>query len=1238
MRSMPLFRFGASLFVALTCALVCSAGVLFNEIHYHPVERAAFDSEFNPVIDLSEDVHEFIELHNPDSVPQALTGWSVTGGVEFLFPDGTVLPPGGYLVVAKNPERLAAVPAYGLRATDILGPWTGKLGNSGDTLRLKNPAGAVVDTVSYKSSAPWPASANSLGADPEWTGIDFAPYQYRGRSLERVRPDTSSADPGNWIASPLAAGPSPGRENSPGAAGQPLTVVLLASVSQAADGHRLIRASQPVEIECLLSRLPAGARPLVEYFADDINLTNETVESASMTPIGLPGENRFTVELPGRGARTVVRWRVALATGSTTNVISPRSDDPFRWHAYFVSPVRAATTNSIYDIFISSRSLNILQTNIASTPRRWTSPDPPARLRESWNATQPAVLVVDGHVYDIRMRHHGSQFRREVGRRSYKLQFPAYDRLDNRESLFVTDKDYRTYTGHAIFRAADLPTSRTWWLDLYLNNNARLQRLAQEEYDSDLLDRYHEEHNAAAPPGTPPETPGEFYKTQGTFEREGPFFRGDGSRLPNLSRNGTNYWTARQRYEIIYSLQNRSWFGQSAFMGMHDAMWLARSNLTTAPRGESTNRLAAFFADNWDLQKAFTHVTLVNWGGVWDDTIHNFFLWRQSNGRWSLLPWDFDDMFDARPAGDSIFDGAPFNGANYFKQSLMAAYREQYKRRAWELNNTLLDPDNLAALGIPTQVTRWAGTRQANVNRQLALGNYTRPQRPRPQFPTNGMAIGPGGGLRTSPYANTNTVPAAHAATIWQIRRTTDTWFEPLITLTNPVASTSLPIPADLLQLGRAYVWRAQHVDADGHVSAWSTNAVFTYGPASNPAWRLSEVLAENGGSVRNGSDEPDFVELATDDPSADLTGWSLTDDLSNPRKFVFATNPAHTGRVVVWCDRRNNSPGLHSGFGLDNDGEVLALFRPTPDGPELADVVVFGVQLADRSIGRIDGAWRLCLPTPLAANSPATVGNPGSVRINEWLARSPDGSPDWIELYNPDSQPVDLSGLSLTDDFQIPAKSPFRPLTFVGAGAYLRIVADGSPAQGGNHVGFKLSEDGSAIALFDGSGRRMDHVLFGSQAAATAYGRLPDGTGAVIALGAGTPGAANTAPDLNRNQIPDFWESAQGLDKLGDQGLPQADADGDGLSNRLEYLLGTDPRDAQSDFRLSLEVAGNDPVIRFWSAPRQRYALQRFSPDENVWTDYRTLTPSQAGRFRAEQIPAEDASPGRLFRVVTRP
>lgn len=1235
---MPPFRFGSSLLLLLATALFSQAGVLINEIHYHPVEVAAFDADFNPVVDLSEDVHEFIELYNPDSSPQSLNGWIVTGGVEFVFPPGTSIPPGGYLVIAKNPERLAAVSSYGLDVGTILGPWGGKLRNSGDTIRIKNPAGDTVESVSYKAEAPWPISANALGADSEWTGIEPDPYQYRGRSLERVRPDVPAADPGNWIASPLASGPSPGRINSTGTNASPVTVALFTTISQVSDGQRLIRPNEPVAIECLLSRNPTNSRAFVEYFVDDINSSAEPVLSMWMIPIGTGSENRFIAELPGRGARSLMRWRIGMATDSSTNIVSPRSDDPFRWHAYFVTPTRTATTNAIYDILISTRSLSILQTNIASSPRRWVNPDPPARLRASWNATQPAALVVDGHVYDIQMRHHGSQFRREVGRRSYKLKFPAYDRFEGRESLFITDKDYRTFSGHAIFRAADLPTSRTWWLDLYLNGNARLQRLAQEEYDGDLLERYHAEHDASAPAGTSPETPGEFYKSQGAFEREGPYQRGDGTRVTDLSRNGTNYWTARQRYEIIYTLQNRSWVGQNAFMAMHDAMWLARSNATSTPRGESTNRLAEFFAENWDLQKTFTHIALVNWGGVWDDTIHNYFLWHQSNGRWSMLPWDFDDMFDARPAGDSIFDGAPFAGPNYFKQSLIAAYREEFKQRAWELNNTLLDPDNLAALGVPSQLTRWAGTRQANVNRQLGLGTYTRPQRPSARFPTNGLAVGPTSRLETSAYQNTNAAASFHAATVWQVRKATNSWFDPLVTITNFGSSVVLPLPSESLQFGGAYVWRAQHIDADGHPSTWSANATFTYGAPANATWRISEVLAENGGSVRNGPDQPDFVELVTDDTSADLTGWSLTDDLSDPRKYVFAANPAHSGRVLIWCDRRTGSPGLHSGFGLDNDGETLALFRPTATGPELADIVTFGLQLSDRSIGRISGAWRLCRPTPLAANEAAATGDTASLRINEWMARATDGSADWVELYNPDAAPVGLGGLSLTDNFGSPFKSPFRPLSFIAGRAYLRIVADGSPSEGGNHADFKLSDDGSAIALFDQAGRPIDHVFFGVQPTGIAYGRIPDGVGNVIALGAGTPGAPNTAPDTNRNQVPDFWEAAYGLPALGADGLPQGDADGDGLSNRVEFLLGTNPRDPQSDFRLSVEAAGDDPVIRFWSAPRQRYVLQRLSVGETAWTDYRALTLSQIGRFRSEQVPAADAAPGNLFRVVTRP
>ena len=40
---------------------------MLNELMYHPVEEPAFTAEGLPVLDLTEDVHEFVELFNAGS-------------------------------------------------------------------------------------------------------------------------------------------------------------------------------------------------------------------------------------------------------------------------------------------------------------------------------------------------------------------------------------------------------------------------------------------------------------------------------------------------------------------------------------------------------------------------------------------------------------------------------------------------------------------------------------------------------------------------------------------------------------------------------------------------------------------------------------------------------------------------------------------------------------------------------------------------------------------------------------------------------------------------------------------------------------------------------------------------------------------------------------------------------------------------------------------------------------------
>ncbi len=289
----------------------------------------------------------------------------------------------------------------------------------------------------------------------------------------------------------------------------------------------------------------------------------------------------------------------------------------------------------------------------------------------------------------------------------------------------------------------------------------------------------------------------------------------------------------------------------------------------------------------------------------------------------------------------------------------------------------------------------------------------------------------------------------------------------------------------------------------------------------------LNEVFAHNATLTNSDGTLTDWVELFNPGSNTlSLAGYGLTDDVANPRKWVFPPGVALAagGFLVVRCDSSmpaslTNGPVLNTGYNLDSSGEGVYLYDTSAS---LSDSVTFGPQAADFSIGHVpDGTpgWVITLPTSGSANIASATGDPNLVRINEWAASVADG-PDWFELYNPSPQPVALGGLYLTDKLSNRTKHLIAPFTFIGVStnAWLKFVADSDAAQGPTHVNFSLDANpGEALGLFPtGTEAAIDSMTFGVQTADISEGRFPDGGATRVFFTLPTPGAANWLPLTN--------------------------------------------------------------------------------------------------------------------------
>ena len=182
--------------------------IVINEIMYHPQDWP----------DGTDNVEmEYIELHNISDEPVPLydvnaptNTWKITGGVDYQFPMGVVIPPRGYLLVVPfdpilDIEMLSLFKTYYKLSGNVLiyGPWDGKLNNAEEVVELKRPGkpsfepGALnyilVERIRYTDNAPWPQSADGMG-----------------HSLQRNNAAAFGNDSINWSG----LTPTPGKPNS----------------------------------------------------------------------------------------------------------------------------------------------------------------------------------------------------------------------------------------------------------------------------------------------------------------------------------------------------------------------------------------------------------------------------------------------------------------------------------------------------------------------------------------------------------------------------------------------------------------------------------------------------------------------------------------------------------------------------------------------------------------------------------------------------------------------------------------------------------------------------------------------------------------------------------------------------------------------------------------------------------------------------------------------------------------
>jgi len=119
--------------------------LIINELHIQPNEMLVEGDS------VSAKYFEFIEIKNTGNEIIFLQDVSFDDGVTCTFKKHTQISAQSYFVIAS--DSLYFIKKYGFSPNAT---YTGKLNNGGETLRLKDPHGNIIDSLTYNTVSPWP--------------------------------------------------------------------------------------------------------------------------------------------------------------------------------------------------------------------------------------------------------------------------------------------------------------------------------------------------------------------------------------------------------------------------------------------------------------------------------------------------------------------------------------------------------------------------------------------------------------------------------------------------------------------------------------------------------------------------------------------------------------------------------------------------------------------------------------------------------------------------------------------------------------------------------------------------------------------------------------------------------------------------------------------------------------------------------------------------------------------------